>query len=430
MQSLLKQVLKHQVYPAMGCTEPVATALCTAKAASLVKGKIIKATVFVDNATYKNGLAVRLPNTKKERGNLLASALGLIIKKPELEMEILKEVNNKNLKQAKELVKNKIVELKIKNKKSFYIEVQITTDKKEKATAIICTHHTNFIYLSLNGKILKNEKEQKNQKNKKCSLNNLLKKATIKTLIKEAQNADTEDLKYIKKGVLMNLKISKEGRKLKKVGYYLQSLVDKKILSKNLVNQTKILCAFAADARMDGAALPVMSSGESGNQGIVAILAPYNVGKALKVKEEIILKSIALSHLLNAYVKTWTGGLAPICGCAIAAGVGAASALVYQQKGADINKITLAINNIISDIGGMLCDGAKSGCALKVVSSVDSALRAAFMAINNYGISQMEGFVGQNAQKTIQNLSKISNTGMINVDSTILDIMEEKTKCK
>ena len=427
MTTLLKQVLKHQVYPAMGCTEPVSTALCTAKAASLVKGKIIKATIFVDNATYKNGLAVRLPNTKKERGNLLASALGLIIKKPELDMEILKEVNNKNLKQAKELIKNKVVELKIKNKKSFYIEANISTDKKEKATAIICTHHTNFTYLSLNGKILKNEKAQNN---KNCSFNNSLKKATLKTLIKEAQNADSKDLKYIKKGILMNLKISKEGKKLKKVGYYLQSLVDRKILSKNLVNNTKILCAFAADARMDGIPLPVMSSGESGNQGIVAILAPYNVGKTLKIKEEIILKSIALSHLLNAYVKTWTGELAPICGCAIAAGVGAAAALVYQQKGADINKITLAINNIISDIGGMLCDGAKSGCALKVVSSVDSALRAAFMAINNYGISNIEGFVGKNAQATIQNLSKISTIGMLKVDSTILGIMEEKTKCK
>ena len=114
MTSLLKQVLKHQVYPAMGCTEPVSTALCASKAASLVKGDIIKATIFVDNATYKNGLAVRLPNTKKERGNLLAAALGLIISKPELEMEILKAVNNKNLKTAKELVKNRVVELKIK----------------------------------------------------------------------------------------------------------------------------------------------------------------------------------------------------------------------------------------------------------------------------------------------------------------------------
>ena len=426
-QTLLKQVLKYQVYPAMGCTEPVATALCTAKAASLVKGKIIKANIFVDNATYKNGLAVRLPNTKNERGNALAAALGLVIKKPELDMEILKEANTKKVKEAKKLLLNKIVQLKIKDTKNFHIETQILTDKKEKATSIIATHHNNFSYLALNGKVLLNKKEQNKQI---CPFNTLLKKATLADLIKEANKADTKDLTYIKKGVLMNLKAAKEGKKLKKVGYYLQSLVDKKILSENIVNNTKILCALAADARMDGAALPVMSSGESGNQGIVAILVPYNVGKALKIKEEIILRSIALSHLLNAYVKTWTGGLAPICGCAIAAGVGASAALVYQQKGPDIKKITLAINNIISDIGGMLCDGAKSGCALKVVSSVDSALRAAFMAINNYGISEIEGFVGQNAQITIKNLSKISNIGMINVDSTILNIMEEKTKCK
>lgn len=427
MPTLLKQVLKNQVYPAMGCTEPVAAALCAAKAASLVKGKIRKAVIYVDNATYKNGLAVRLPNTKEERGNQLAAALGLIIKKPKLNMEILKAATPTKVKEAKKLLAANILKLKIKNKKNFYIEAQVLTDKKEKATAILCSHHTNFIYLALNNKILKNEKEQKKQN---CSFNNLLKKATLKDLINQADKADKEDLKYIKKGVLMNLKAAQEGKKLKKVGYYLQSLVNKKILSKNIVNNTKILCALAADARMDGAALPVMSSGESGNQGIVAILAPYNVGKALKVKEETILRSIALSHLLNAYVKTWTGGLAPICGCAIAAGVGAAAALVYQQKGSDTAKITLAINNIISDIGGMLCDGAKSGCALKVVSSVDSALRAAFMATNNYGINEIEGFVGKNAQATIQNLSRISSIGMINVDNTILNIMEEKAKCK
>lgn len=426
--TLLKQVLEKQVYPAMGCTEPVSTALCAAKAASLVKGKIVKATIFMDNATYKNGIAVRLPNTKKERGNLLAGALGLIIKKPELEMEILKAAKPKTLAQAQKLVKEKRINIEIKDKKHFYIETRILTDKNETACAVLCTHHTNFIYIALNGKVLLNKQEK--QKETLCPFNSKLKKATLATLLKEVANADKKDLAYIKQGVLMNLEASKKGRKLKKVGYYLQSLVDKKILSKNIVNDTKILCAFAADARMDGLALPVMSSGESGNQGIVAILVPYKVGKALKIKEEKILRSIALSHLLNAYVKAWTGELAPICGCAIAAGVGATSALVYQQKGPDCKKITLAINNIISDIGGMLCDGAKSGCALKVVSSVDSALRAAFMAVNNYGISEVEGFVGQNAQATIKNLSRISTIGMINVDTTILDIMEQKTKCK
>ena len=150
----------------------------------------------------------------------------------------------------------------------------------------------------------------------------------------------------------------------------------------------------------------------------------------MEVPEETILKSIALSHLLNGYVKVFTGELAPICGCAIAAGVGATAAIVYQQRGGNIPAITLAINNIISDIGGMLCDGAKSGCALKVVSSTDAAIRAAFMGMHDYGITEVEGFVGRSAEETIQNLGSISTVGMSAVDPMIVDIMQEKTANK
>ena len=174
---------------------------------------------------------------------------------------------------------------------------------------------------------------------------------------------------------------------------------------------------------MDGRAIPVMSSGESGNQGIVAILVPWNVGQAFRVADRTVLRSIALSHLLNAYVKLFTGGLAPICGCAIAAGVGAAAAIVYQRNGKDIPGLTLAVNNVISDLGGMLCDGAKSGCALKVVSSTDCAIRSAYMGLHHYGITEQEGFVGRSAEETIQNLGRISSVGMAAVDPTIVDIM-------
>jgi len=139
--------------------------------------------------------------------------------------------------------------------------------------------------------------------------------------------------------------------------------------------------------------------------------------------EDTILRSIGFSHLLNAYVKLFTGGLAPICGCAIAAGVGAAGAIVFQRKGADIRGITLAVNNVISDLGGMLCDGAKSGCSLKVVSSTDAAIRSAYMGMHHYGITELEGFVGRTAEGTIRNLGRISKDGMRHVDRTIVDIM-------
>jgi len=171
-----------------------------------------------------------------------------------------------------------------------------------------------------------------------------------------------------------------------------------------------------------------MSSGQSGNQGIVAILVPYNVGKYFRVDEKRILQSIALSHLVNSYVKCYTGSLSPLCGCAIASGVGAAVAIVFQQVGADRERMTLAVNNLISDLGGMLCDGAKSGCALKVASSTDSSILAAYMAIHHHGINESEGFVGRTAEETIWNLSTIGRMGMARADDTMLRIMEEKTR--
>jgi len=178
---------------------------------------------------------------------------------------------------------------------------------------------------------------------------------------------------------------------------------------------------------MAGLNLPVMSSGGSGNQGIVAILVPYLVGRHYDLKEEVVIRSIALSHLLNSYIKCFTGDLSPLCGCAIAAGVCAAAAIVFQRAGKDMPKITLAVNNLISDLGGMLCDGAKEGCALKVASSTNSSIRSAHMALNNHGITQMEGFVGATPDDTIRNLSQIGARGMSLANDTMLNIMLEKS---
>lgn len=428
MTTLLKQVLKGQVYPAMGCTEPVSVALCAANASALHKGRIKKAVVFVDSATFKNGLGVRIPNTDGEKGNLLAAALGLLTAKPKLGMEILKGVSSSVLKKAKILLEEKAVTIKVKNQKGFYIKTEVLFEDGYKTKAVISGCHTAVTYLEDNGRVLIDVKPEVKTGKSEGDFKRLLAKSSLSDLVREAQNADDEDLAYIKEGALMNLAAAKKGANLKKVGFYLSELVKLGMLDKNLINSAKILASQAADARMDGIAVPVMSSGESGNQGIVAVLVPYHVGKRLKIKEKTILQSIALSHLLNGYVKAFTGDLAPICGCAIAAGVGASAAIVYQQKGADLKAITLAVNNIISDIGGMLCDGAKSGCALKVVSSVDSALRAAFMGMNHYGITEVEGFIGKTAEATIQNLSRISTVGMVKVDTTIVDIMKSKTK--
>lgn len=426
--NILKEVLKHQVYPAMGCTEPVSVALCAAYAAAELTGKVSQAHFRLDAGTYKNGCGVRIPNTDGEKGNLLAAAMGLLIARPDLQMEILSGADKELLQKAKELVEEKKVILEVATQKQgFYIEADLQGENGDKVLCVISGSHTHVTYLSKNGKVLRDSQVQEDKADAHA-FKEELKKATLADLIAWADNADGEDLTYIKKGVEMNLKAAELGQALQKVGFYIKELVRKRLLHMDLITSTKILTACAADARMDGQAVPVMSSGESGNQGVVTILVPWKVGKEMEVPEEKILKSIALSHLLNGYVKVFTGELAPICGCAIAAGVGATAAIVYQQRDGNIPAMTLAINNIISDIGGMLCDGAKSGCALKVVSSADAAIRSAFMGINDYGITEVEGFVGRSAEETIQNLGNISTVGMRAVDPMIVGIMQEKMK--
>ncbi|MFA6584413.1 MAG: L-serine ammonia-lyase, iron-sulfur-dependent, subunit alpha [Elusimicrobiaceae bacterium] len=422
--NILKEVLKHQVYPAMGCTEPVSVALCAAHAARTLGEPPTEALLILDAGTYKNGMGVTVPNTAGEKGNLLAGALGLLIADPADGMEILKNCTAARLRKARTLVSCGKVKITVEaQERAMHIEARVS-GKKNRATCIISGSHTNVSFLSRNGKTIKKSKTAKAHGSAKWKAE--LAKLSIADLVRAAENVDRRDLAYIKAGIEMNLAAALAGKKLEKVGFYMEQLIARGYMSDDVFSSTKKLTAYASDARMEGLPIPVMASGESGNQGIVAILAPYNFGTIMNIQPSRIYTSIALSHLLNSYVKVFTGGLAPICGCAIAAGVGAAAAIVYQLKGADEKAISLAINNLISDLGGMLCDGAKSGCALKIVSSVDAAIRSAYMGIHYYGITEVEGFVGHTAEETIRNLARISNTGMAKVDNTIVDIMLKK----
>jgi L-cysteine desulfidase len=423
--NILKEVLKKQVYPAFGCTEPVSVALCAATAAKALGKPPDKMQFFLDAATYKNGMAVNIPNTNGEKGNLLAGVMGALLARPELEMQLLSAATPSVVLKAKALIAKGGAGISVEQKAlpGIFIRAVINSGKSRVVCEISGTH-THVSLLELNGRRLVYAPVAASGENKK--LERLLAKQTLKALVEMAEAADAADLEYIAKGVEMNLAAADAGLRLKKVGSCLVSLKKRGYLIDDVFASSKILVACAADARMDGLPLPVMSSGESGNQGIVAILVPYNAGKTFKIKEEKIYRSIALSHLLNAYVKVFTGSLSPMCGCAIGAGIGATAAIVYQRAGTDIKAISLAINNLISDLGGMLCDGAKSGCALKVVSSADSSIRSAHMATCGYGITEAEGFIGRTAEESIQNLAYISNIGMGKVDSTILHIMHGK----
>jgi L-cysteine desulfidase len=424
--NILKEVLDNEVFPALGCTEPIAVAYAASVAAGEVDGEVDSVAIIVDSGIYKNGLAVTVPNTNGQKGNLIAGVLGAFVRQPDLKMEILQGVKKEMIQRAGDMIQAGRATITYDaTKTDLHVDVRVKS-RNGSARAVLAHGHTNLVRLEKNGRTVI-KKDRASGPKTTPSYKKTLITLKIKDLIELAEEMDAADYKYIKHGVDMNLRISEAGKNIKKVGYYLTDLVKKGYLHADIFTSSKILVASASDARMSGMSLPVMSSGGSGNQGIVAILIPYTVGKQFKISERKILRSIALSHLINSYIKCFTGDLSPLCGCSIAAGVGAAVAIVYQRKGKDMAKITFAVNNLISDLGGMLCDGAKGGCALKVVSSADAGIRSAYMALNNHGITEAEGFVGRTAEETIQNLSRISEIGMAKVDDTMLSIMASKS---
>lgn len=418
--------MKHDVFPALGCTEPIAIAYAASFAGRQLVGKITEIRISVDPGVYKNGFAVTIPNTGGERGNLIAGVLGALIQRPEMKMELLSCVTGGILTAAKTLIReNKALICCDKSKSRLYINVFLRAGD-ETAQAVIEGAHTNLLFLAHNDRIVQQRNDSPEESTGVHELRAVLRNKTVADLVFLAEHIDNQDFDYIKSGVEMNLRMSKAGLSLRKVSHYVAELVKKKYREEDVFSSCEVMTTAAADARMAGLSLPVMSSGGSGNQGIVAILVPYLVGTHYRIAEETIVRSISLSHLVNSYIKCFTGDLSPLCGCAIAAGVGAATAIVYQRAGGDMSKINLAVNNLVSDLGGMLCDGAKEGCALKVATSTNSAIRSAHMALNNHGITQQEGFVGRSAEETIHNLSRISTYGMSLADDTMLGIMMDK----
>ncbi len=424
--NILSEVLKHDVFPALGCTEPIAVAYAASAAGKQLNGEIAEIHITVDPGVYKNGFAVAIPNTGGERGNLIAGVIGALTRRPELKMEIMNGVTEDILSRAKTNIQTHKADINCdRSKRILYIDVLLRTEK-DSARAVIEGSHTNLIRLERNDREIFQSDDSLDRAGDN-EFKNALRDASIAQLVDMAEKIEQSDYDYIKRGIDMQLRICKQGQSLRRVGHYISELVAKKQREDNIFSSCEVMASSAADARMAGLNLPVMSSGGSGNQGIVAILVPYLVGKNYDLEEGVIVRSIALSHLINSYIKCFTGDLSPLCGCAIAAGVGAAVAIVYQRAGKDMPKITLAANNLISDLGGMLCDGAKEGCALKVASSTNSAIRAAHMALNNHGITQAEGFVGATTEDTIHNLSQIGDIGMSLANDTMLNIMVEKS---
>ena len=416
-------ILKDQVKPALGCTEPGAVALAVARARDILEKEtsnrnITKIDIIVNGNILKNGMGVGIPGTQ-ERGLVFAAALGLVVGKTEYGLEVLKDVDEKGTKKASEIEHSGIINVEL-DKKANKLFISVTAyTQSDKATVIIKNSHTNIVFEGLNNKIILNKDCNDSGKDPNYEIKHEIRKFDIDSLIDFAINSRIEALSFIRDGIDMNLRLANIGIS-QDIGmgygkYLYNNIID-------IYSKAKAYTSGASEARMSGYPLPVMSSAGSGNHGLVAIIPISIIGKEKGYSDEKIIRAVTLSHLITIYVKSHIGSLSPVCGCGVAAGVGCAAGLTYIEGGNN-DQIKKSITNMIAGVTGMICDGAKLGCSYKLTISVDSAVDASNMALKNIFVPLDNGILGETAELTIKNLAKISNLGMHDTDSVILDVM-------
>jgi len=424
LRNLILQTLKEEVVPAMGCTEPVAVALACAKAKELIAFNYIESVeVFVSPNIYKNGLSVGIPNTK-EVGLYIAAALGIIAGESEKDLRVLEGINETEVKLAKELLHSEKLTLDIKDTEDkVYVEVNLATDKGN-CSVIISRKHNRFVYIERLGEILIDLRKEDIDSNKG---KNLLYNLEIREIIKEIEKIPHEDIAFMLEGIEMNEAIAMVGLEDKMgmgVGFSLKKSIQQGILSEDLMTSSMMLTAAASDARMSGMNLSVMSSNGSGNNGLTAILPIVAYKNRFNVDDEKLAKAVAISHIMNSYIKYYIGRLSALCACGVAAGTGAGIAIAWLM-GASYHQIDGVIKNTLANTSGMICDGAKEGCAIKLSTAASVAVQSAILAINNSIVPSRNGIVAETAEETIKNLGVLSSEGMNIADAVILKTMKK-----
>ena len=418
----LLEVLKTSVKPALGCTEPVAIGLAVAKAYEKIKGKVQNILVKVSPNIYKNGMGVGIPGTK-EIGLVFAAALGITCGDSELGLEVYKNVNEQAIIEAKKLIEEGLVKILLEDKKgNFYIEAEVTTDEG-KGICIIKDKHTNIVLVKVNDNIIFQSIEDENKVDLKGQ--NGLKDLTLNDIREFVETVPFEDIKFMLDGVKLNMDIAKVGLEEKLgvgLGAAMDLLMSEGIIKKDIVSEVRILTSSACDARMSGLNMPVMSSAGSGNHGITAIIPPTLMCEHMGYDDEKLARTLAFSHLTTAFIKVFTGGLSPVCGCAVAAGIGASASITWALGGTN-KQIGGSIKNMVGSIAGMICDGAKGGCSFKLSTASSEAIIQAKLAMANIFINDLDGIINENTEETIKNLGRFCTDGMKDADSEIIGIM-------
>lgn len=417
-------LVNKEVVPAIGCTEPMAVALCTAKAATTLGRRPDRIEVFLSPNMLKNAMGVGIPGTGMI-GLPIAVSLGALIGKPEYELEVLKDLTPATLEQGKRYINDADIDIKLKqgNVDKLYIEV-VCRAGSDMATAIISGSHTHFVYVERNGEVVMDNRGGhggSDEEEDDIQLN-------FRLVYDFATTAPLDEISFILKAKEYNMKAAEESIK-GNYGHCLGKTMDRPlshgIFGDNIFSHILSRTASACDARMGGAMIPVMSNSGSGNQGICATNPVVVYAMENENTEEELIRALMLSHLTAIYIKQSLGKLSALCGCVVAS-TGSSCGITYLMGG-DYTRICNSVKNMVANLTGMICDGAKPSCALKISSGVSTALLSALLSMEGKCVTSAEGIVDDDVDKCIHNLTSIGADAMRATDDMVLDIMTHKS---
>lgn len=451
----LSTLIKKDMVPALGVTEPGAISFCVAKAKSYAKGELLHLNVAMNSGMYKNAFTCGIPNSK-EVGNVFAAALGYVAGNPDKGLESLANVTPADNVIAQRLIDEGKITVALSGISSrIFMEATLETTESKVLLTIRDTH-TNITKIVVNGETVLEAEEsdeaidrpeagitESDKTEEGCGITESDKVAegtgttkihsihgyTLAELVDYVNTVSLEEIEFVKEAYKVNLELFEEALKNPRTTFARQLLAMNggEVISKDEQMTASLLCNATIEARVIGLDKPAMSITGSGAHGIIATMPLYGIYKIHGLSEEMLYRATMLSYLICTYIKEYSGRLSAFCGCAIAAGTGMACGLVYL-KGGTVEQMEYTLNNMASSITGMICDGGNQGCTMKGVAACDAAFRSVAFAMKGVHIDKVHGINGNTPEETMRNMGLIASPGMVGTEKTIVEIFEEKLK--
>lgn len=415
-------LIHREVIPAIGCTEPIAVALCVARATETLGTQPERIAVRLSANILKNAMGVGIPGTGMI-GLPIAVALGALIGRSEYQLEVLRDVTPEAVERGRRMIEEKRITIELKEgiSEKLYIEVEVEAAGHE-AQAVIAGGHTTFVYVEHDGEVLL---DKRNGASSEADAGEV--PLTLRRVWKFATTTPLDEIRFILESRRLNWNAAEKafsGDYGHSVGRTLRCDREQRVMGDSIFTRILSYTSAACDARMAGAMIPVMSNSGSGNQGIAATMPVAVYAREIGATEEQTIRALTLSHLTVIYIKQSLGRLSALCGCVVAA-TGSSCGIVYLMGGG-YDQVAAAVKNMIANLTGMICDGAKPSCAMKLTSGVSTAVLSAMMAMDGQCVTPVEGIIEEDVDRCIRNLTKIGRDGMNETDRVVLNIMTHK----